>query len=307
MAEQDRTFIIKFDNKTPERLDKYLAEQLSDLSRSRIQDLIRGGYIRVDGETIDKVSTLLPSPCSISITIPPAQPSHIIPEAIPLDILYEDENVIVVNKPAGLVVHPSNGHQSGTLVHALLAHAPFLQGIGGVQRPGIVHRLDRDTSGVLLVAKNEKTHRYLQEQFKSRAVNKIYVALVDGHPPTPTGRIETGIQRDPTQRKKMAIAYSGRGRVAVSEYKTIRSFKNHTLLEVKIFTGRTHQIRVQMAYLGCPVVADTVYGHKHPSLPLHRQFLHARSVRIRLPGRSEPMEFSAPLPDDLQQTLDELT
>lgn len=183
MAEQDRTLIIKFDNTTPERLDKYLAEQLSDLSRSRIQDLIRGGYIQVDGETIDKVSTLLPSPCSISITIPPAEPSHIIPEAIPLDILYEDENVIAVNKPAGLVVHPSNGHQSGTLVHALLAHAPFLQGIGGVQRPGIVHRLDRDTSGVLLVAKNEKTHRYLQEQFKSRAVNKIYVALVDGHPP----------------------------------------------------------------------------------------------------------------------------
>ncbi len=307
MAEQDRTFIIKFDNKIPERLDKYLAEQLSDLSRSRIQDLIRGGYIQVDGESIDKVSTLLPSPCSILITIPPAEPLTIISEAIPLDILYEDENVIVVNKPAGLVVHPSNGHQNGTLVHALLAHAPFLQGIGGVQRPGIVHRLDRDTSGVLLVAKNEKTHHYLQEQFKSREVNKIYMALVDGCPPTPTGRIETGIQRDPTQRKKMAVAYNGRGRAAVSEYKVIHSYKNHTLVEVKIFTGRTHQIRVQMAYLGCPVVADTIYGHKYPSLPLHRQFLHARSITIRIPDHSEPMEFSAPLPDDLQQILNELT
>lgn len=306
MAEQDQIFIIKFVNKNSERLDKYLAEQIPDLSRSRIQDLIKNGFIRIDGEPINKVSTLLSSPCSIEVTIPPAEPSTLVPEPMPLDIIYEDENIIVVNKPAGIVVHPSNGHQSGTLVHALLAHAPFLQGIGRIQRPGIVHRLDRDTSGVLLVAKNEKTHRFLQEQFKSRKVNKTYLALVDGHPPTPTGRIETGIQRDPTQRKKMAIAYGSQGRAAVSEYRTVRSYKDHTLLEVKIFTGRTHQIRVQLAYLGCPVVADTVYGRKYPSLSLNRQFLHARSLAILLPGQNEPVEFHAPLPDDLQQVLDEL-
>lgn len=306
MTEQDQTFIFKFNNENSERLDKYLADQMPDLSRSRIQGLIRNGCVQIDEEMINKVSTLLSSTCSIEVTIPPAEPSTLVPEPIPLDIIYEDKNVIVVNKPAGVVVHPSNGHQSGTLVHALLAHAPFLQGIGGVQRPGIVHRLDRDTSGVLLVAKNEKTHRFLQEQFKSRKVNKTYLALVDGHPPTPTGRIETGIQRDPTQRKKMAIAYGSQGRVAISEYKTIRSYKNHTLLEVRIFTGRTHQIRVQLAYVGCPVVADTVYGHKHPSLSLNRQFLHARSLVIRLPDQSEPMEFNAPLPEDLQQILDEL-
>jgi len=276
------------------------------LSRSRIQELIIDDFVEIDDEKIGKASTVLSLPCSIKITIPLAEPSNLVPESMPLDILYEDENVIVVNKPAGVVVHPSNGHQSGTLVHALLAHDPFLQGIGGVQRPGIVHRLDRNTSGVLLVAKNESAHRWLQEQFKSRNVTKMYIALVDGHPPTSTGRIETGIQRDQIQRKKMAIAYGSRGRAAITEYKTIHTYKDHTLLEVRIFTGRTHQIRVHMAYIGCPVVADVVYGHKHPSLKLTRQFLHAKSLSIILPNKTEPMEFIAELPTDLNQILDNL-
>jgi 23S rRNA pseudouridine1911/1915/1917 synthase len=158
----------------------------------------------------------------------------------------------------------------------------------------------------MLVAKNEQAHRWLQNQFKSRKVEKIYYALVDGHPPTPTGRIEVGIQRDPRDRKKMGVAYGKNGRAAISEYRTLQEFKVHTLLEVKIFTGRTHQIRVHMAYLGCPVAADTVYGHRHPSIQLDRQFLHARSIRIALPGEKEKREFVAELPSDLQDVLDNL-
>ncbi len=298
---------FSFTNTAPVRLDKFLADVLSSQSRSRIQELIKTGFVKVDQSVVTKASTLLSQPCQIEIEIPPAQSSQLVPENIPLDILYEDENVIVVNKPAGMVVHPAHGHLTGTLVQALLAHDPFLQGIGGVQRPGIVHRLDRDTSGVMLVAKNEKSHRWLQEQFKSRNVEKVYYALVDGHPPTPTGRIEVGIQRDPRDRKKMGVAYGGKGRKAVSEYRTLQEFKIHTLLEVKIYTGRTHQIRVHMAYLGCPVAADTVYGHRNPSIPLKRQFLHARSICITLPGEKEKREFIAAIPADLQQILDTLS
>lgn len=295
-----------FTKENPIRLDKYLAEVLPLQSRSRIQDLIKTGFVKMNGDTAYKPSTPLTQGSYIEIEIPSAQPTELIPEDIPLDIIYEDENVIIVNKPAGMVVHPAHGHQTGTMVQALLAHTPFSQGIGGVQRPGIVHRLDRDTSGVLLVAKNEKTHRWLQDQFKSRKVIKTYLALVDGHPPTPTGRIEVGIQRDPHDRKKMAVAYGKNGRAAISEYRTIRSYKNHTLLEVRIYTGRTHQIRVHLAYLGCPVAADTVYGHKHSSIKVDRQFLHARSISITLPGQKEPKEFVAEIPPDLQQVLDTL-
>ena len=243
-------------------------------------------------------------PCTIQIEIPQPQSSPLKPENIPLDILYEDENVIVVNKPAGMVVHPAQGHLNGTLVQALLAHDSFIQGIGGIQRPGIVHRLDRDTSGVVLVAKNERSYHWLQEQFKSRKVEKTYYALVDGHPPTATGRIEIGIQRDPHNRKKMAVAYGEGGRKAITEYRTFRDFKNHSLLEIKLLTGRTHQIRVHMAYLGCPIAGDTVYGHKNPSVPLGRQFLHAYSLCVVLPGEEKKREFIAEIPIELQNILD---
>ncbi|RJQ41643.1 MAG: RluA family pseudouridine synthase [Anaerolineaceae bacterium] len=307
MSSTGEVYEFSFQEDEPNRLDKYLAGVLSSQSRSRIQDLIKSGFVKIDGIVVKKPSNTLSHPCRIEIEIPPTQPGDLIPENIPLDIIYENEDVIVVNKPAGMVVHPSHGHQNGTLVHALLAHNPFLQGIGGIQRPGIVHRLDRDTSGVILVAKNEKAHYWLQDQFKSRKVDKTYYALVDGHPPTPTGRIEVGIQRDPDNRKKMAVAYGEKGRAAISEYSTIKTFKNHTLLEMRILTGRTHQIRVHMAYLGCPVVADTVYGHKHPSLSLTRQFLHARSISITLPNQHERKEFIAELPAELQHMIDTLT
>ncbi|HAF62174.1 MAG TPA: RluA family pseudouridine synthase [Anaerolineaceae bacterium] len=307
MVDTGKTYRFEVGDVESMRLDKYLATVLPSLSRSRIQSLIKSGQVQINEEVILKASYDLDSPCVLTIYVPPVEPTTLIAEDVPLDIIYEDRNVIVLNKRAGMVVHPAHGHASGTLVHALLAHDPFLAGIGGVQRPGIVHRLDRDTSGVMLIAKNERSHRWLQEQFQSRNVVKNYLALVDGHPPTPSGRIEIGIQRDPNNRKKMAVAYGSSGRAAISEYTTIKQYKEHTLLEVRIFTGRTHQIRVHLAYLHCPVVADSVYGYKHASLPLKRQFLHARSILIALPGSKEPREFVAELPVDLQDILDNLT
>jgi 23S rRNA pseudouridine1911/1915/1917 synthase len=213
---------------------------------------------------------------------------------------------MVINKPAGMVVHPAAGHSTGTLVQAALAHAPEMEGIGGEQRPGVVHRLDKNTSGLILMAKDDRTHRWLQDQFRLRIVKKVYLALVDGHPPTPAGRIEAAIGRDTTQRKQMAVVNAEKGRDAISEYLTLESFPNHTFLEVHPHTGRTHQIRLHLAFLGCPIVADTVYGHKHSSLALDRHFLHAARLTITLPGEREPRVFEAPLPADLNRVLVEL-
>jgi len=215
-------------------------------------------------------------------------------------VLFEDQDMLVINKPAGMVVHPSAGHATGTLVHAILAHAPEMQGVGGVKRPGIVHRLDKDTSGVLVVAKNDAAHRFLQAQFKQRKVEKTYLALVDSHPPTPTGRVEAAISRDPAHRQRMAIVPEHKGRMAISIYRTIESFPDHTLLEVNILTGRTHQIRLHMAYLECPVVGDRVYGYRKVSLPVSRQLLHAYRLKIDLPDSTRQAEFTAPLPEDFQ-------
>jgi len=306
MVASGKTYHFKVAEIEPQRLDKYLTTVLPALSRSRIQSLIKAGQVQINEDIVTKASYILDSSCSLAVHVPPAEPAALVAEDIPLDIIYEDKNIIVINKPAGMVVHPAHGHASGTLVHALLAHDPFLEGIGGVQRPGIVHRLDRDTSGVLLVAKNEKSYHWLQKQFRERSVVKKYVALVDGHPPTPSGRIEIGIQRDHNNRKKMAVAYGDAGKFAVTEYRTLQEFKDHTLLEVRIYTGRTHQIRVHLAYLHCPVVADSVYGYKHSSLPINRQFLHAQSIYILLPGKKEPREFVADLPGDLQEILKNL-
>jgi 23S rRNA pseudouridine1911/1915/1917 synthase len=205
-----------------------------------------------------------------------------------------------------MVVHPSAGHRSGTLVHAALAHAPEMEGVGGVQRPGVVHRLDKDTSGLILLAKNDRTHRWLQNQFRKRQVKKTYLALVDGKPPTSRGRIEAPIGRDPRSRKKMAIVASQKGRPATSEYRTIETFPKHTLLDVQPITGRTHQIRLHLAYLGCPVSGDTIYGYRQPSVPLKRHFLHASRLQILLREEINPRTFEAPLPNELSEILDQL-
>jgi 23S rRNA pseudouridine1911/1915/1917 synthase len=210
----------------------------------------------------------------------------------------------VINKPAGMVVHPSAGHETGTLVHAVLGYAPGIEGIGGEERPGIVHRLDKETSGLILVAKNERAHRFLQDQFRLRQVEKVYLALVDGAPPTPSGRVEAPIGRDPAHRMKMAIQPPGKGRAAVSEYRTLESLGEHTLLEVHPLTGRTHQIRLHCAFLNCPIVGDTIYGRRHRTLPIKRHFLHALRLSVKLPGEETPRTFEAPLPGDLKELLE---
>lgn len=286
------------------RLDRLLVPLLPDLSRTRIQRLIREGHVLVEDRPVTKPGYRLEGGEWIEVDLPPAAPSRLEPEPIPLDVVFENEDVIVVNKPAGMVVHPSAGHPSGTLVHAALAHAPDLRGVGGELRPGVVHRLDKDTSGLILLAKHDAAHRWLQAQFKQRQVEKMYLALVDRHPPTPVGRIEAPIGRDPRYRQRMAVVPEGRGREAITEYRRLEAFPEHELLEVHPITGRTHQVRVHLAFLGCPVAGDRVYGRRKPSVPLERHFLHAARLRLRLPGDEVPRTFEAPLPDELEAVLD---
>ena len=299
----DRIVQLTFEQEQPQRLDKFLVEQLPEFSRSRLQSLIKDGRVSVNGVIASKSGQTVDRVSHIVVEIPPTQPSKLVAEKIALDIVYENNEMLVVNKPAGMVVHPSAGHQSGTLVHAVLAYAEDIEGVGGVQRPGVVHRLDKDTSGLILLAKNDAAHHWLQDQFSSRQVEKIYLALVDGAPPTPRGRVEAAVGRDPMNRKKMAVVPPGKGRAAVSEYSTVRNYPSHSLLEVHPITGRTHQIRVHLAFLKCPVVGDRVYGRRHVSLPLDRQFLHAAQLRVRLPEEEDLTEFEAPLPEDLSRIV----
>lgn len=300
----EETFVFQFPRTESQRLDHFLVSQMPEHSRSFIQNLIKKGCVKVDGIVIQKSGFKLDKSCAIEVQVPPQKPSDLVPEDIPLDVVFENADVIVVNKSPGMVVHPSAGHDSGTLVHAVLAHAPDIEGVGGVRRPGLVHRLDMDTSGLIILAKNDKTHRMLQAQFKDRQVEKKYIALVDGHPPTPEGRIEAPIGRDPRNRQKMAVTPENKGRMAVSEYRTLEKFDKHALLEVKILTGRTHQIRLHMAFVDCPVVGDVVYGFRNPSLPVKRQQLHAAFLSIKLPGEVMPHRFEAPLPPDIVETLE---
>jgi 23S rRNA pseudouridine1911/1915/1917 synthase len=299
----DRVLNFHFDKKTPERLDKFLVELLQEFSRSRIQALIANGYVDVNGHAAKKAGQALEHGFNVTVRIPPPAPTDLIAEDIPLDIVFENDDLVVINKPAGMVVHPAVGHSSGTLVNAMLGYDPDIEGIGGEERPGVVHRLDKETSGLILLAKNERAHRGLQDQFRLRKVEKTYLALVDGKPPTPSGRIEAHIGRDPGQRKRMAIVSESRGREAISEYKTVESFANHTLLEFHPLTGRTHQIRLHCAFLGCPIVGDEVYGRKKPSVEINRHFLHAFRLKIVLPGEKEQRTFEAPLPQELQRVL----
>ncbi|MBQ4512031.1 MAG: RluA family pseudouridine synthase [Anaerolineaceae bacterium] len=297
---------LNYEGDGAERLDHFLADELSDYSRSRLQSFIKDGRVRVDGEAAKKYGQALVPGQMITVILPEIHESGLVPENIPLDIIYEDEQSIVINKPAGMVVHPAAGHETGTLVHAVLAHCDDLKGFGGEIRPGVVHRLDRDTSGIIVMAKNEKAHIFLQEQFKARSINKRYLALVDGAPPTPAGRVEAPIGRDPIRRQQMAIMTAEKGREAVTEYRTVQSYVKHTLIEAHPLTGRTHQIRVHMAFLKCPIVGDVLYGRRKQSIALNRHFLHAYRLTILLPGHTEPMTFEAPLPQELQDVIDNL-
>jgi 23S rRNA pseudouridine1911/1915/1917 synthase len=301
LAEYIKTF--KVPESQSDRLDKFLVGHLPEFSRSRIQGLIKDGQVEIDGKAIGKTGFLVESGMDISVHVPEMIPSTLIPENIPLDIIFENSDLVIINKPAGMVVHPGAGHFSGTLVHAALAAIPDLEGIGGEERPGIVHRLDKDTSGLIVLAKNERAHRWLQDQFKERAVKKVYLALVDGRPPTPTGRIEAEIARDPSHRKQMAVVSTGRGRAAVTEYKTLEQYEHFTLIEAHPLTGRTHQIRLHLAFLGCPIVGDTIYGKKAATIDLNRHFLHAAHISIKFPGETTLRTFEAPLPVELQDVL----
>lgn len=279
---------------------------MQEFSRSRIQGLIADGHVDVDGHPARKAGQSLESGSTVTVRIPPTAPTELLHEEIPLDIVFENDDLIVINKPAGMVVHPAAGHSSGTLVNAVLGYDPGLEGIGGEERPGVVHRLDKATSGLILMAKNERAHRWLQDQFRLRKVDKTYLALVDSKPPTPTGRVEAYIGRDPKQRKKMAIVSENKGREAISEYKTLEEFDKHTLLEFHPHTGRTHQIRLHCAFLKCPIVGDEVYGRKTSTIEIGRHFLHAFRLKITLPNEKEPREFEAPVPEELVNVLNSL-
>jgi len=289
-----------------ERLDRYVAGRLPGHSRAEVQRWIHDGAVIVDGASARPSQKLKPGQV-ILVRVPRPQQEQLQAEPIPLDVVYEDESLIVLNKPAGLVVHPSFGHRGGTLVNALLAHCPDLCGPSGDGRPGIVHRLDKDTSGLMVVAKSERIRRMLQQQFKDRAVSKAYWALVEGNLSSPVGRIDAPIGRDPRQRKRMAVLAEDRGgRAAVTDYTILKDFGDYTLVEASPKTGRTHQIRVHFAYIGHPLAGDLVYGRRRPRIKCPRQFLHAIRLGFRLPSSGAWMEFTAPLPEDLQRVLGEL-
>ena len=283
------------------RLDKYISEICPELTRTQAQKLINDGFITVNRLTA-KASLKLSEGDSIEVFIPPPSPSTLSPEEIPLKIIFEDNDVLVIDKSAGLTVHPAPGHPDGTLVNAILHHFPRLTDIGDSLRPGIVHRLDKDTSGVMVIAKNSMTQANLSNQFATRVVKKTYLTLVKGHLAPEHGIIEASLGRDPSNRKKMAVVT--KGREAKTEYKVVRYIRNYTLLKIKPETGRTHQIRVHLAAIGFPVAGDTTYGVKSPFLS--RQFLHACKLAFKLPSTGEQVEFEAELPHDLEQALENI-
>jgi len=283
------------------RLDKYVCGHFPELSRARAQKLIADGHITVNGQ-MAKPGLKLNTGDRLEIALPPAPSEQLVPESIPLNIIYEDDDLLVVDKPAGLTVHPAPGHTSHTLVNALLAHFPHLADIGDWLRPGIVHRLDKDTSGLMLVAKTSKAQANLIGQFKSHSVTKAYMALVRGHLTPENGIIEAAIGRDPRHRQRMAVVAGGRE--ASTEYQVIKYIGDYTLLEVRPETGRTHQIRVHLGAIGFPVVGDKIYGVKSPFLS--RQFLHACRLGFSLPSTGEYIEFKSELPEDLEQALEDI-
>ncbi|MBE9472363.1 MAG: RluA family pseudouridine synthase [Chloroflexi bacterium] len=286
-----------------ERLDKITPTHVPDLSRATAQRLIKAGEVTVNGRS-SKPSYRVQVGDEVVVRVPIEMPAPVVPENIPLDVIYEDDALLVVNKPAGMVVHPAYGHASGTLVNAVLAHCPQIADVGGPDRAGVVHRLDKDTSGLILIAKDSVTRAALQRQFKRRQVAKTYLALVEGQVQPREGVVEAPVGRDKRQRKKMAVVRSGRE--ARTMYRAIEYFANYTLLEVRPHTGRTHQVRVHLSWLGYPIVGDAVYGRHRQRLLRGRHFLHAARIRFSHPATSEEVEFEAPLPPKLADVLNQL-
>lgn len=287
-----------------ERLDVRLS-RLLDITRSRAERLIREGHVQVDGKPVTKPGTKVAEMADIRADVPPPAPMEAQAEDLPLTILYQDAHLAVVDKPAGMVVHPAAGNPQGTLVNALLHHLDGLSGIGGTIRPGIVHRLDKDTSGLLLVAKDDRTHLALSEALKARTVHKTYLAVAQGRIKAEEGVIEAPIARHPSDRKRMAVVQGGR--FARTEYRVRAELRGATLLEVDLITGRTHQIRVHLAHIGHPLLGDPIYGGRKPAVTAPRLMLHAWRIAFEHPITGLPMRFEAPPPDDFSQAVQRLS
>ncbi|MCE2698981.1 MAG: RluA family pseudouridine synthase [Nostocales cyanobacterium LE14-WE4] len=291
-----------------DRLDRYLSQELSDLSRSRIQQLIEQGHVQINNLICTSKKINLKTGDLITLEIPTVQPLAIIAENIPLDILYEDDELIIINKPAGLVVHPAPGHPDGTLVNAILAHCPNLPGIGGIQRPGIVHRLDKDTTGAIAIAKTDLAYQHLQAQLQAKTARREYLGLIYGVPKTETGSIDLPIGRNPQDRKRMAIvSIEDGGRNAVTHWRVKERFGNYTLIHFQLETGRTHQIRVHSAKMGHPLVGDPIYSSGHSlGVNLPGQALHAWKLQLQHPVAGNLVEVTAPLPRSFATLLEVL-
>jgi 23S rRNA pseudouridine1911/1915/1917 synthase len=286
-------------------LDKVLRDRVPDLSRTQGQRLIEEGQVTVNGQTRKPAYRVEPGE-RVTVILPPEEPTIVLrPQPIPLDVIYEDGHLLVVNKPAGMVVHPAPGHPNGTLVNVLLAHYPVIADVGPPDRAGIVHRLDKETSGALVVAKRQAILEALQHQFRNREVEKTYLALVNGQVQPPEGIIEVPVGRDPTDRQKMAPRPEGK--YARTRYRVVRRFRKHTLLEAHPYTGRTHQLRVHLSWLGHPVVGDTDYGSRRQRLLQNRHFLHASRLCFTHPVTEEKMTFQAPIPPQLEAVLCQLS
>ncbi|MEP7078063.1 MAG: RluA family pseudouridine synthase [Chthoniobacterales bacterium] len=285
------------------RLDRFLALALPDFSRSRLQALIAGGCVQLNGKAPRKREIVRANDL-VTLEAPLIQKIDALAEEIPLDVIFEDADLVVLNKPAGLVVHPGAGHQSHTLVNALLHHCTSLSGIGGKERPGIVHRLDKETSGCLVVAKNDQAHQALSQQFAARTVGKVYLALVQGVPRRSQGVIDAAIGRHAVHRQRMAVRKTG-GRAARTDYRVLQSGNDMSLVECTLHSGRTHQIRVHLHHLGHPVLGDKLYGTRNAA-HVPRQMLHASRLALNHPRTDERMEWEAPLPNDFLSAIDDL-
>ena len=303
MSDEQRKMVYFTIEQGGTRLDRSVVRHVPDVSRAQVQRLIKSGRVLVNGRP-RKPSFEVEAGDKIEVELPEEPEGAILPEPVHLDITFEDDFLLVVNKPAGMVVHPALGHTSGTLVNALLAHCPQVANVGGVERPGIVHRLDKDTSGLLVVAKDETTRDALQRQFKRRTVQKAYLALVDGRIEPREGIVEAPVGRDRLDRKRMAVVRTGRD--ARTKYRVIQYFRDNALLEVQPQSGRTHQIRVHLAWIGYPLVGDAVYGSRRQGLLRGRHFLHATRLGFVHPGTGTEVVFEAPLPAGLEAVLKRL-
>ena len=289
------------------RLDVFLSDQTEDFSRSRLKKLIEDGQVSVNGVAVKKAGAEIKRGDSVTVQIPDAAEYSVKPENIPVDIVYEDKDFAVVNKAKGMTVHVGNGNESGTLVNALLYALDSLSGIGGVLRPGIVHRIDKDTTGLLVVAKNDKAHVSLASQIAEKTCHRTYYALLEGNLKESRGRVVTDIGRHPTERLKMAVLPEGKGKIAITDFETVAHFGgDFTLCKFDLQTGRTHQIRVHAKHLGHPVAGDPVYGYKKQKIKADGQLLHAKRLELTHPTTGERMEFNAPLPPAFQEILDKL-